>query len=139
MKSLGILVIVLFLSLSAFAKEAGSKTFLVIFKPKELKSLNTSLKDIQSQFSSEFKTKSYSGNSELAMIINIPECEFDACFLGQTLVSLEGGEDLMLQEIAFRVIDMTANKKSLDTYITAFEASQKQDKIGKRNNTTPAP
>lgn len=138
MKSVGILIITLFLSLSAFAKETESKTFLVIFKSKELKSLNTSVKEIQSQFSSEFKTKSYSGNSELALIIDIPECEFDACFLGQTLLSLKEGGNMMLQEIAFRLIDMTANKKSLDTYISAFEASQKQDKIGKRN-TTPAP
>lgn len=135
MKSLGILVVTLFLSLSVFAKETESKTFLVIFKSKELKSLNTSLKDIQSQFSS-FKTRSYSGNSELALIIDIPKCEFDACFLGEFLVSLEKGEDMKLQEIAFRLIDMTANKKTLDNYLTAFEESQKKDKSDKRNDTT---
>ncbi|MEB2776300.1 hypothetical protein SYJ56_13330 [Algoriphagus sp. D3-2-R+10] len=138
MKSLGILVVTLFLSLSVFAKETEPKTFLVIFKSKELKSLNTSLKDIQSQFSSTFKTRSYSGNSELALIIDIPKCEFDACFLGQFLVSLDKGEDMKLQEIAFRVIDMTANKKTLDTYLTAFEESQKKDKSDKRN-TIAAP
>jgi hypothetical protein len=135
MKSIGILIITLFVSLSTFAKETESKTFLVLFKSKELKSLNTSLKEIQSQFSSDFKTKSYAGNSELAMIINIPECEFDACFLGQFLVSLDKGKDIKLQEIAFRLIDMTANKKSLDTYIVAFEEKKKNDK----RNTTPAP
>ncbi|TXE05572.1 hypothetical protein [Algoriphagus aquimarinus] len=137
MKSLGILTIVLFLSLSAFAAETESKTFLVLFKSKELKSLNTSLKDIQSQFSSAFKIRSYAGNSELAMIINIPECEFDACFLGQFLVSLEKGEEMKLQEIAFRLVDMTANKKSLDNYLIAFEASQQKNKNDKR--PTPAP
>ncbi|REG88335.1 hypothetical protein [Algoriphagus antarcticus] len=138
MKSLGILLITLFLSLSVFAKETESKTFLVLFKSKELKSLNTSMKEIQSQFSSAFKIRTYAGNSELAMIINIPECEFDACFLGQFLVSLDKGENMKLQEIAFRLIDMTANKKSLDTYLTAFEANQHKKKIDKRN-TTPAP
>lgn len=138
MKSLGILVVTLFLSVSVFAKEAEPKTFLVLFKSKELKSLDTSLKAIESQFSADFKIRSYSGNSELAMIINIPECEFDACFLGQFLISLGEGSDVKLQEIAFRVIDMTANKKSLDNYITAFEESQKKDKYDKRN-TTPAP
>ena len=137
MKSLGILTITLFLSLSVLAKETESKTFLVIFKSKELKSLNTSLKDIQSQFSSEFKTKTYSGNSELALIINIPDCEFDACFLGQFLVSVQEGEEMKLQEIAFRLIDMTANKRSLDTYLSAFEESQKKDKNDKRNATAP--
>lgn len=138
MKSLGILVIALFISLSVFAKETESKTFLVLFKSKELKSLNTSLKEIQSQFSSAFKTRTYSGNSELALVIDIPKCEFDACFLGQFLVSLDNGEDMKLQEIAFRLIDMTANKKSLDTFITAFEEGQKKMKNDKRN-TTPAP
>ena len=128
MKSLGILVIILFLSLSASANETESKTFLVLFKSKELKSLNTSLKDIQSQFSSAFKVRSYAGNSELAMIINIPECEFDACFLGQFLVSLEKGNEVKLQEIAFRLIDMTANRKSLDNYLAVFEESQHKKK-----------
>ncbi|MDR7131043.1 hypothetical protein J2X69_003402 [Algoriphagus sp. 4150] len=138
MKSLGILVIALFLSVSVFANETEPKTFLVLFKSKELKSLNTSLKEIQSQFSSAFKTRSYSGNSELALIIDIPKCEFDACFLGQFLISLDEGEDIRLQEIAFRVVDMTANKRSLDTYITAFEESQQKKKNDKRN-PTPAP
>lgn len=137
MKSIGIVVVALFISLSAFAKETESKTFLVLFKSKELKSLNTSLKEIQSQFSSAFNVRSYAGNSEPAMIINIPECEFDACFLGQFLVSLEKGNDVKLQEIAFRLIDMTANKRSLDTYITAFEASQQKKKNEKRNTTAP--
>lgn len=137
MKSLGILVITIFLSLSVFARETESKTFLVIFKSKELKSLNTSLKDIQAQFSSAYKTKTYAGNSELAMIINIPECEFDARFLGQYLISLNEGEDVKLQEIAFRLIDMTANRKSLENIITAYEESQKKDKNDKRNSTAP--
>jgi hypothetical protein len=138
MKSIGILIVTLFLSLSVFAKETESKTFLVLFKSKELKSLNTSMKDIQSQFSSAFKVRTYAGNSELAMLIDIPECDFDACFLGQFLVSLDKGQDIKLQEIAFRLIDMTANKKSLDNYLTAFEDYQKKEKSDKRN-TTSAP
>ena len=71
------------------------------------------------------------------MVINIPKCEFDACFLGQFLISLDEGEDVKLQEIAFRLIDMTANRKSLDNIITAYEESLKKDKIDKRNSTAP--
>lgn len=138
MKCFGILVITLFISLSVFAKETESKTFLVLFKSKELKSLNTSLKDIEAQFSSAFKIRTYAGNSELAMIIDIPDCEFDACFLGQFLVTLDKGENMKLQEIAFRLIDMTANRKSLDIYTSAFEANQQKKKNDKRN-TTVAP
>lgn len=138
MKSIGILVITLFISLSVFAKETEPKTFLILFKSKELKSLNTSMKEIQSQFSSAFKIRSYAGNSELAMIIDIPECEFDACFLGQFLVSLEKGDDMKLQEIAFRLIDMTANQEYLDNYYTAFEESNQQKKKNEKRNTTSA-
>ena len=139
MKSIGILVITLFISLSVFATETEPKTFLLLFKSKELKSLNTSMKEIQSQFSSAFKIKSYAGNSELAMIINIPECEFDACFLGQFLISLDKGEDMKLQEIAFRLIDMTANQEYLDNYYTEFEEANQQKKKNEKRITAPAP
>ncbi|MCE7053613.1 hypothetical protein LZF95_02910 [Algoriphagus sp. AGSA1] len=138
MKSLGILVVTLFLSLSVFGKESEPKTFLVIFKSKELKSKDTSLKAIESQFSTAYKTRAYSGNSELALIIDIPKCDFDACFLGQFLITSGKGIDMQLQDIAFRVVDMTANKKSLNTFLTAFEENQKREKNEKRN-PTPAP
>ena len=137
MKSIGILVVTLFISLSVFAKEDESKTFLVIFKSQELKSLNTSLKAIERQFSSEFKTRSYSGNSELTLIIDIPKCDFDACFLGQFLVDLDQGHEVQLQDIAFRVIDMTKQKQSLKNHLLEYEASQQKKKTDKRLSQAP--
>lgn len=129
MKRIGLLAVGLLLSISVLAKKAEPKTFLVIFKAKELKSLNTSLKEIGSQFSSEYKIRAYSGNSELALLINVPACDFDACFLGQFLVSLnENQQETQLEDIAFRLIDMTEKQRSLENFLTAFQSSQKKDK-----------
>lgn len=129
MKRIGLLAVGLLLSISALAKEAEPKTFLVIFKAKELKSLNTSLKEIGSQFSSEYKVRAYSGNSELALLINVPACDFDACFLGQFIVSLnENQQETQLEDIAFRLIDMTEKQRSLENFLTAFQSSQKEIK-----------
>ncbi|HCH42824.1 MAG TPA: hypothetical protein DEV63_00250, partial [Algoriphagus sp.] len=104
------------MSLSALAKDAETKTFLVLFKSKELKAHQTSLKAIESQFSS-FNTKTYSGNSELALLIEIPSCDFDECFLGDFLVTT-GDQDIKLQEIAFRLFDMTESKRNLQLLLS---------------------
>lgn len=131
MKRIGLVVVALFLSLSVFAKETESKTFLIIFKSKELKSLNTSLKEIQSQFATSYSTRSYSGNSELSLIIHIPACDFDACFLGQILVELENNKEMKLQDIAFRMVDMTKSQASLNGYLSDLQASQAKKKNNK--------
>jgi hypothetical protein len=126
MKSVAILIIVLFCSLSARAKENETKTFLIIFKSKELKSNELSLKDIETQFPSFYKTKSYEGNSEPSILIDIPECDFDACFLGNILISLDEDQKIRLEEIAFRVIDLTEGKKALEQRVSLLGKNQKK-------------
>ncbi|WP_332912327.1 hypothetical protein [Algoriphagus boritolerans] len=76
----------------------------MLFKSKELKEIKTSIRDIESQFSSFYSTKYYAGNSELALLIAIPSCDFDECFLGEFLVNLEDGRKVQLQTIAFRFL-----------------------------------
>jgi len=138
MRKFAVLILLLLFTSSVFAKETDSKIFLVLFKAKELKSLKTSLKAIETQFSS-FKTKTYSGNSELALLIDIPSCDFDECFLGQFLVDVESGGQLKLQDIAFRLFDMTESQKSLQVYLTAYEESLQKKKNGKVEKVTPTP
>lgn len=137
MRKFAVLILLLLCTGSVFAKETDTKTFLVLFKAKELKSLKTSLKEIETQFS-PFKTRSYSGNSELALLIDIPSCDFDECFLGQFLVELESGFKLKLQDIAFRLFDMTENQKSLQVYLTSYEESLKK-KNGKLDKINSVP
>lgn len=137
MRKIAVLILLLLCTGSVFAKETDSKTFLVLFKAKELKSLKTSLKEIETHFSS-FKTRTYSGNSELALLIDIPSCDFDECFLGQFLVELQSGHQMKLQDIAFRLFDMTENQKSLQVYLTSYEESLKK-KNGKFDKVSSAP
>jgi hypothetical protein len=139
MRKLALLSIFLICCCSAFAKEAEPKTFLVIFKPKELKNLKLSLYEIETQFAEYFKTKAYSGNSELALLIDIPACEFDECYLGQLLVESSTGIQHKLQDIAFRLFDMTKSQKTLDLLLTAYEQSIQKRKVLKAEKATPTP
>ncbi|WP_187174753.1 hypothetical protein [Algoriphagus sp. AK58] len=128
MKKLAILLFIFIFSSSGFAKDPESKTFLALFKSKELKDYKTNLKDIESQFSSFFSTKTYDGNSELALLIEIPSCDFDECFLGEFLVNLGDGSKIQLQNLAFRLFDLTENKSLHQTYQAMYEASMAQKK-----------
>lgn len=118
-----VLFITLFTLISfnlTWANEDDTKTFLVLFKSKELKSHQTNLKEIESQFSL-FDTKTYSGNSELALLIEIPSCDFDECFLGDFLINTGKETDIKLQEVAFRVFDITESKKTMEVFLEAHE------------------
>lgn len=123
MKKLATLLILLICCTSGFAKDPEAKTFLVLFKSKELKESKTSIKEVESQFSSFFSTKHYAGNSELALIIDIPSCDFDESFLGEFLVDLKDGRKVQLQQIAFRLFDLTENKSLHQQYVLMYEES----------------
>ncbi|MDF2158349.1 hypothetical protein [Algoriphagus sp. CAU 1675] len=116
-------------SISVSGQEVENKTFLVLFKTKELSKVNTSLKSIQDQFSS-FATKTYSGNSDPALLIEVPSCDFDECFLGNFLIENDKGKNFQLQEIALRLFDLTENQKTLQAFLSSYEES-----IEKRKNT----
>lgn len=107
----------------ASANDPTSKTFLVLFKSKELKEIKTSIRAIETHFSEAFGTKYYTGNSELALLIEIPSCDFDACFLGEFLIELEDGSKVQLQQIAFRLYDLSENKALHRQYVTLYENS----------------
>ena len=123
MKKLATLLLCLFCCASVFANNPEPKTFLVLFKGKELKEMKTSIKEIESQFSIAFSTKSYEGNSEPALLIEIPSCDFDECFLGELLVDLKDGQKVQLQQIAFRLFDLTENKALHQQYLAMYEES----------------
>lgn len=116
-----------------FAKEPEGKVFLALFKPTELKQNKISIKTIESQFSSFFDTRSYSGNSELALLIEIPTDDFNACFLGEFLINMGDGRQVQLQQIAFRVFDLSENKSLHQRYLTMYE-----DNLAQKKKTTKA-
>ncbi|MBN3583553.1 hypothetical protein JYB64_14225 [Algoriphagus aestuarii] len=139
MRSLGIVVIILWMSLSSFSINDDSRTFMVIFKQKELKSHDTNIKNIENQFSSAFKTKSYTGNSDLTLVIEVPAQNIDECILGDFLVKVGNDKEIKLQEIAFRVFDLTEGKEELKSFISEYEELQQQKKNNKTAKLNPTP
>lgn len=131
MKKLAILVLLTLCYSTGFTKDPESKTFLALFKPSELKNHKTNLKSIETQFSSFFSTKTYDGNSELALIIEIPSCEFDACFLGEFLVNVGEGQKIQLQNLAFRLFDLSENQSLHQSYLALYEESLQKKKSSK--------
>ncbi len=117
------LAIILFslINFQVFAENPTAKTFLVLFKSQELKQNHINLKSIEAQFSF-YDTKIYEGNSELALLIEIPACDFDECFLGDFLIQINKEESIQLQQIAFRLFDLTENKALLNSYLSLHEA-----------------
>ncbi|WP_297337090.1 hypothetical protein [Algoriphagus sp.] len=112
-----------------------TKTFLVLFKSKELKANKTTLKSVEAQFSS-FSTRTYAGNSELALLIEIPSCDFDECFLGQFLIDTGSRKNIQLQELAFRLFDMTQNERELELIVKAYD-SKNHKKSGSLFKSNP--
>ena len=123
MKKFATLLICMICCASVSANDPESKTFLVLFKSKELKEIKTSLRDIESQFSVGFSTKLYEGNSDPALLIEIPSGDFDECFLGEFLVDLKGGQKVQLQQIAFRLFDLSENQTLHQQYMAMYEES----------------
>lgn len=140
MKKLATLVFLTLCCLTGFAKDPESKTFLALFKSSELKDHKTNIKSIETQFSPFFSTKTYDGNSELALIIEIPSCEFDECFLGEFLVNLGDGQKVQLQNLAFRLFDLSENQLLHQTYLAMYEESLLQKKkVSKATKATSHP
>lgn len=130
MKKIGVIIVALLISFASFAGEGDSKTILVLFKSKELKSLKLSLKDIENQFSA-FDTKSYGGNSEPAIIIELPSGDFGDCFLGQFIVQINKNQRLRLEEVAFRMIDLSATQEAKESFLIAYEEDLQKKKNDK--------
>ena len=111
-----------------FAKELESKTFLVLFNEEELEMLQTDMESIAAQLNPFFPTKTYGGNSELALLIEIPSAALDECLLGEYWVNLKDGRRFQLQQLAFRVFDLSENKAIYQRYMLQFDANAEQKK-----------
>jgi hypothetical protein len=106
-----------------FAKEPESKTFLVLFNVEELELLHTDMGSIAAQLNPFFPTKIYEGNSEPALLVEIPTSAFNECLLGEYWISFSDGRRFQLQQLAFRVFDLSENKALYLRYISRYEAN----------------
>ena len=128
MKKLVLVVIFVCTCCLGFAKELESKTFLVLFDETELELLQTDMGSIAEQLSPFFPTKLYEGNSEPALLLEIPTTAFNECLLGEYWISLSDGRRFQLQQLAFRVFDLSENKALHQRYVSKYEATLEQKK-----------
>jgi len=122
MKTLITTILLITLFSSVFASPPEDKTFLILFDREELKSLKSSPEYIELTFNKIFSTKTYSGNSEAAMLITITNCEMDPCDVGQMLVQVNRNTSIKLQEIAVRIVDMNESKANYKSILANMEA-----------------
>lgn len=129
------LAILLFLGIALVsdAKDKKEKTFLVIFDKEELRLHSTSSAKIELNFLDNFQTKSYSGNSDAALLITVPFEDWDECDIGKALVIVGDDRLVRLEEVAFRIIDL---KQTENTYAQLLYKSTDEAKIGKKKATT---
>jgi hypothetical protein len=128
MKKIVLLFLFVWTCSLGFAKELESKTFLVLFNEEELEMLQTDMESIAAQLNPFFPTKIYGGNSELALLIEIPSAAFNECLLGEYWVNLKDGRRFQLQQLAFRLFDLSENKAVHQRYMNQFDANAEQKK-----------
>ncbi|MEX2514163.1 MAG: hypothetical protein WD398_14765 [Cyclobacteriaceae bacterium] len=121
MKKVFLFLIVSSLSFLSDAKERNEKTFLIIFDKEELKMVKTSAAHIELNFLDNFETRSYTGNSESALMITVPFTHWTTCEMGETLVIVGDDKMVNLQEIAFRIIDLDASQQNFNSLISDLE------------------
>lgn len=123
-----------------FAKEPQERTFLILFDKAELKANKTSTTYIELSLSNVFKTKSYSGNSDAAIIVKVPYENIDACQLSDFFIRVNANKVSSLGEIAFQIIDMNESKNTYQYLVASLEDKmQKNKKSGKAIKATPNP
>ena len=128
MKKLAFLLLFVCTCCLGFAKELESKTFLVLFNEEELEMLQTDMESIAAQLNPFFPTKIYGGNSERALLVEIPTSAFNECLLGEYWISFSDGRRFQLQQLAFRVFDLNENKALYQRYLSTYEANLEQKK-----------
>jgi hypothetical protein len=133
-------LLLVFISFWVFAKETEEKTFLVLFDREELKEYRTTTDYIELSLTNIFKTKSYSGNSDAAIIVKVPYSNIDECQLGYIFVRVNNKTIIPLQDIAFMIIDLDSTKSAYDQILASFEdKGQKNKKNNKTLKTVPSP
>lgn len=140
MKKLLSLLVFCFLFNFGYSKDLGEKTFLVIFDKSELKENKSTAAFIELSLMDLFQTRSYSGNSDAAILIKIPNSTMDKCQLGEFTVRLNKNKTLSLNEIAFQIIDLNESKEIFQGLLASYEdKNQKSKKADRAVKSMPAP
>jgi putative ribosome biogenesis GTPase RsgA len=140
MKKVFPIIILCFLAFSGFSKNPEEKTFLVIFDKSHLKEIKTSTDYIELSLLNLFSTKAYNGNSDAAILVKIPNENFDTNQLGDMLIRLNANKVTPLSEIAVQIIDLGESKSTYSSLLASYEERMlKTKKANKAIKATPAP
>ena len=124
----------------AFAKEPEEQIFLILFDKAELTANTPSPTYIELSLSNVFKTKSYAGNSDAAIIVKVPYENIDVCQLADFFIRVNANKVSSLGEIAFQIIDMNESKSTYQYLVASMEDKvQKTKKSGKAIKAAPSP
>lgn len=129
----------LFLFSLSHAKDSDGDTFLILFDKSELKQLRTSPAYIELSLLNLFKTKSYSGNSDAAIIVKVPKGNIDECQLGDMFIRINNKTIVPLQEVALKIINLDESKNTYQHLLMAFDDKNLKNKKNKPLKTAPAP
>jgi len=121
MKALVTTILIFTIFSSVYAGPPEDKTFLIIFDKEELKHYKSSPEYIELTFNKIFNTRTYSGNSEAALVLTIPNCDMEPCDIGQMLVQVNRHTSIKLEEIAFRIVDLNETKSNYKNILANLE------------------
>ncbi|MCH7409320.1 hypothetical protein MM239_07945 [Belliella sp. DSM 111904] len=113
---------------SVFANNPNERTFLVIFDNTELKKNKTSPEYIELSLMNVFNTKSFSGNSDAAILIKTNQAQIDKCVLGDFIIRFNQNHISTLDEIAFQIIDLDECKEIYHALLADFEEKSLKNK-----------
>lgn len=128
MKYLLLLIFLSLFTLDTFSKDKGEQVFLVLFNKGELSKIETSTDFIELNFYNKFQTRSYSGNSDAALLITIPYGNMDECQMGQIMVQINNTTWVPLEEIAFRIIDIGESTQNYQTLLASQDDGNHKNK-----------
>jgi hypothetical protein len=122
MKSWVLGIIFLFFSPLAWASSPAPKTFVFLFDAQHLKSKGIQVKSISAQLAPFFSVKAYGGNSDLALVLELPTDALDAKSLGAYWINLPDGKKAQLQDLAFKIVDLSQHQSAHQEVMQAYEA-----------------
>ncbi|MFC4872792.1 hypothetical protein [Negadavirga shengliensis] len=122
-------IMILLFSFFSFAKEKKEKTFLIIFHSEELKQYNSSAAHVELSFLDSFETRSYSGNSETALLITVPFIDWSICEMGNALVIVGDDRLVPLSEVAFRIIDLEESQENFRALLSSTEDQKSKKRV----------
>lgn len=141
MKNILLLVFLFSFFSLGYAKTPNEKTFLIIFDKAELKNIKSSPEYIELSLMNLFETRSYSGNSDAAIVIKTTQDKLDKCLLGNHLVRINQTTITTLDEVALQIVDLDQSKEIYKAFLTSIEGKNEKNnkKLAKFFKSVPSP